>query len=238
MIDYSDQRKLFSLSSLPSADVMSRSFFVDSLIVQKPTVTSHTTSHVPAVTSSAAGPLRHQSVLYHHPGTLSSCTYPRHPAELLGLCCPLCVHPHPPSPPAPLQLPAPPSSHRTPPPPHHPHPHPHPHRPSQPDSPVSASSLTSSVSSATTRKAPSAAHSAIFGKSASAAAAEALAAVAAASLPPFTHHPSLQHLTSQLMSSQFAAATAHHHHPHLSSSGRSRVLKSISIIWSNPDVVI
>lgn len=96
---------------------MSRSFFVDSLIVQKPTVTSHSAataaSAVASVTSGSALLSHHQIVQRTHsvPSALA-CHY-RHPSDMLSLCCPLCIHPGtttaalpPPPPPPPPPLPA------------------------------------------------------------------------------------------------------------------------------------
>jgi len=78
---------------------MSRSFYVDSLIVKKspssvttePTITNLTT-HSTTLPSIGTGLGLHR---HHHPALPPdhglSC-YPRHPADMLSLCCPICVH--------------------------------------------------------------------------------------------------------------------------------------------------
>ncbi|OWF48944.1 GS homeobox 1 [Mizuhopecten yessoensis] len=81
---------------------MSRSFYVDSLIVKKPTVTSPLSVSESIVTSHASNihmssglhaVHRHPShhPLHHQADHALSC-YPRHPADILSYCCPLCVH--------------------------------------------------------------------------------------------------------------------------------------------------
>ncbi|GFR99897.1 GS homeobox 1 [Elysia marginata] len=99
---------------------MSRSFYVDSLIVKKPTTSRHQTSstsslrtqeHIPALLASHTSllprehphqghphhQLTHEHLQRHHHSQIPTpgiaCYAARHPADLLGaLCCPLCVH--------------------------------------------------------------------------------------------------------------------------------------------------
>ncbi|KAK6172535.1 hypothetical protein SNE40_016170 [Patella caerulea] len=71
---------------------MSRSFLVDSLIVQKPARSSDSGSLSTSTSTSSDSMLsRH---LQHLPSSHGLPCYPRHPAEMLGLCCPLCIHPN------------------------------------------------------------------------------------------------------------------------------------------------
>ncbi|XP_069129203.1 GS homeobox 1-like [Argopecten irradians] len=82
---------------------MSRSFYVDSLIVKKPAVTSPLSVSESIVTSHASN-LHMSSGLHavhrhhhphhplHHQADHALSCYPRHPADILSYCCPLCVH--------------------------------------------------------------------------------------------------------------------------------------------------
>ena len=168
-------------------DQMSRSFFVDSLIVQKPPVTSHSvgSSVMAAVTSSSALLPRHHVVQPAAGAAMSPCQY-RHPADLNGFCCPICIHP-----PSPTALPLPPPPPPLPPPPHHHHHHHH----HLPHSPVSMS-LPPAVSAA--HKSPPSAHSALF--------------VPTGSKSLITGLPGLSGQFQQLMASQFSSR-----HPHVPS---------------------
>nr|AAV85466.1 Gsx homeodomain protein [Euprymna scolopes] len=79
---------------------MSRSFLVDSLILKKPkengsssppTDPYHPSHHANRSTTPPGCPTRMHPSMAAHP---LSC-YPRHPADMLGFCCPLCIHtPH------------------------------------------------------------------------------------------------------------------------------------------------
>ncbi|XP_025088501.1 GS homeobox 1-like [Pomacea canaliculata] len=104
---------------------MSRSFYVDSLIVQKPPVTSHSVaaSVVASVTSNSALLPHHHIVHQAAGGPPGLACHFRHPSDVLALCCPLCIHPGTPPtalPPLPPPPPPPPASH------HHHHHHHHP----------------------------------------------------------------------------------------------------------------
>lgn len=77
---------------------MSRSFYVDSLIVKKPPVTSPLSVSDSIVTSHASSlhlPSGLHAVHRHHPlhhADHALPCYPRHPTDILSYCCPLCVH--------------------------------------------------------------------------------------------------------------------------------------------------
>ncbi|KAL8576458.1 hypothetical protein ACOMHN_049025 [Nucella lapillus] len=203
---------------------MSRSFYVDSLIVQKPTVTSHNmgTSAVAAVTSSSALLPRHGHVVQQPglTGRMSPCAF-RHPVELMGLCCPLCIHPAAATPAA-LSLPPPPPSHH-----HHHHHH----------SPVSITALPPSVTSPLL-KTPPAAHSALFGGSSSKALMAGLPAFTSqfqhlmASAPFSRHHPHLPHAPASPAGAlqQHQQQQQHHHQQQHRGGGRAASPVSIRAV--------
>lgn len=79
---------------------MSRSFYVDSLIVKRPSpiVSGDNTSLSQAdlsplpISHITSAPHHHHHPLPHIPTTTPIPCYPRHPPSMLSLCCPLCIH--------------------------------------------------------------------------------------------------------------------------------------------------
>lgn len=148
-----DQERVISVY----LSAMSRSFYVDSLIVQKPPVTSHSVaaSVVASVTSNSALLPHHHIVHQAAGGPPGLACHFRHPSDVLALCCPLCIHPGTPPtalPPLPPPPPPPPASH------HHHHHHHHPSlslvgkpasHSSLPPPPVVPKSLVSGLAAAT-----------------------------------------------------------------------------------------
>jgi hypothetical protein len=67
---------------------MSRSFYVDSLIMKRPVTQSLSTANAVTLSNAFRQSIPTSHILTPHP--LPS--YPRHSADMMSLCCPLCIH--------------------------------------------------------------------------------------------------------------------------------------------------